>query len=127
MNNKFRRDYEILILSQKKCYYRTMLNADPILKRYQTELEAEFGDRLDSIVLFGSRARGEATPDSDYDVAVFIHRATSLYEEGKKLSKIETAIARNTGVLINSIPFSADAPNPPTILMNNIRREGITL
>jgi predicted nucleotidyltransferase len=35
-------------------------------------IETIYGDRLARVVLYGSRARGDAHPDSDYDVAVFI-------------------------------------------------------
>ena len=45
---------------------------DPILKRFRAALGEIYGDRLERVVLFGSRARGDAMEDSDYDVAVFI-------------------------------------------------------
>jgi predicted nucleotidyltransferase len=45
---------------------------DPILKRFRAALDALYGGRLERVVLFGSRARGEARQDSDYDVAVFL-------------------------------------------------------
>jgi uncharacterized protein len=35
-------------------------------------LKEAFGDRLKTVVLFGSRARGEARPESDHDVFVVI-------------------------------------------------------
>jgi hypothetical protein len=44
---------------------------DPDLKRFRTSLRAIYGERLERAVLFGSRLRGDARPDSDYDVAVF--------------------------------------------------------
>jgi predicted nucleotidyltransferase len=31
-----------------------------------------YGERAERVVLFGSRARGDAHRDSDYDVAVFL-------------------------------------------------------
>ena len=31
-----------------------------------------YGDRLERVVLYGSRARGDAREDFDYDVAVFL-------------------------------------------------------
>jgi predicted nucleotidyltransferase len=31
-----------------------------------------YGDRIERVVLFGSRARGDAQENSDYDVAVFL-------------------------------------------------------
>lgn len=36
-------------------------------------LAARYGARLDRVLLFGSRARGDPTPDSDWDFAVFLH------------------------------------------------------
>ncbi len=46
---------------------------DPILERFRAALTEIYGNRLERVVLFGSRARGDAQPDSDYDVAVFLH------------------------------------------------------
>ncbi len=46
-----------------------VITADPILKQYRQALDAAYGERIERIervVLFGSRARGEATADSDY-------------------------------------------------------------
>jgi predicted nucleotidyltransferase len=45
---------------------------DPILRRFHAALSDLYGNRLERVVLFGSRARGDAREDSDYDVAVFI-------------------------------------------------------
>ena len=42
-----------------------------LLQSFRAALNEMYGDRIDRVVLFGSRARGDARPDSDYDVAVF--------------------------------------------------------
>ena len=39
-----------------------------ILKEYRTRLEETLGENLDSIVLYGSQARGDAEEGSDIDV-----------------------------------------------------------
>jgi predicted nucleotidyltransferase len=39
---------------------------DPILKRFRAALDEMYGDRLERVVLFGSRARGDAREDSDW-------------------------------------------------------------
>jgi predicted nucleotidyltransferase len=46
---------------------------NPILAKFRAALAETYGDRLERVVLFGSRARGDAQPDSDYDVAVFLN------------------------------------------------------
>ena len=40
--------------------------------RFCKALGEIYGNQIDCVVLFGSRARGDARPDSDYDVAVFL-------------------------------------------------------
>jgi predicted nucleotidyltransferase len=45
---------------------------DPTLQRFKAALKETYGDRIDRIVLFGSRARGDARTESDYDIAVFL-------------------------------------------------------
>jgi predicted nucleotidyltransferase len=54
---------------------------DPILKRLRAALDEVYGARAERVVLFGSRARGDAREDSDYDVAVFIENPDSQGEE----------------------------------------------
>ena len=44
-------------------------NVDPILSRFRAALDEVYGERIERVVLFCSRARGDARPDSDYDVA----------------------------------------------------------
>ena len=45
---------------------------DPVLKRFRAAVNEIYGDRVERVVLYGSRARGDAQKDSDYDVAVFL-------------------------------------------------------
>lgn len=45
---------------------------DPILSHSRPAIEEIYGPRLDRVVLFGSWARSEGRPDSDYGVAVFL-------------------------------------------------------
>ena len=42
------------------------------LRRYVAALERRFGDDLVSVVVFGSRARGDARPESDIDVLLVV-------------------------------------------------------
>src|SRR3954464_1001848 len=48
------------------------LATDPILKHFRAALDEIYGYRLERVVLFGSKARGDAGEDSDYDIAVFL-------------------------------------------------------
>ena len=42
--------------------------ADTVVLEFAQRVRSVLGDRLHAIYLFGSRARGNAPPDSDYDV-----------------------------------------------------------
>lgn len=44
-------------------------------QRIRELIEGALGDRLDAAYLFGSRARGDATADSDWDVLVMVHES----------------------------------------------------
>lgn len=97
------------------------------LTRLRAALHALYGDRLERAVLFGSRARGDARPDSDYDVAIFLHHYTRAWPELQPLGKITTDILQDTGAVISALPFPAGSYRDRTILMADIRREGTDL
>lgn len=104
-----------------------MATTDPVLTQFRVALDALYGERIERVVLFGSRARGDARPDSDYDVAVFLQGYDDFGREAQTLAEIETTILDERGVVINSLPFPAGAYQNRTGLMQEIRREGLDL
>src|SRR4051812_10417625 len=68
--NGYGREYQDRAIVVKRSMPAAGLD-DPILKRFRTALDQLYGDRIERVVLFGSRARGDAREDSDYDLAVF--------------------------------------------------------
>ena len=101
---------------------------DPILKRFRTALDEMYGDRLERVVLYGSRARGDAREDSDYDVAVFLRDMPDRWPELDRLADLGTRILGETGELINALAYPAGFYNDPRMpLMYAIRAEGIDL
>ena len=100
---------------------------DPVLDRFRTAVTALYGDRLDRVVLFGSRARGDFQPDSDYDVAVFVRQLDGYWDEVRRLADVTTDILLDTGAVISAKPFSAESYNDTLPLMGEIRRDGLEL
>ncbi len=100
---------------------------DPILKRFRAALDALYGDRIERVVLFGSRARGDAREDSDYDVAVFLIDPSPLSDERHRLADAETDILYVTGAVIHAMPFVAGSYRERTGFMHEVRRDGIDL
>jgi predicted nucleotidyltransferase len=97
---------------------------DPILRRFRDALDALYGERIERVVLFGSRARGDARADSDYDLAVFIKDFGAFSAELDPLVEIETDILCDTGAVINALPFPAGAYAERTGFMHELRRDG---
>lgn len=101
--------------------------ADPVLSRLRTALSSLYGPRIERVVLFGSRARSDGRPDSDYDVAIFLKNFSDRWQEIDRIIPIVTQITDDTGAVIHAMPFRAGAYQDRTSLMREIRREGVDL
>lgn len=81
------------------------------------------------VILFGSRARGDARPDSDWDVLVLLEGKVTAAREQKiysLLSKVELATEQVLSIIIYQKDYwqqvLKDSP-----LYNNVSREGLVL
>ncbi len=71
------------------------LITDPVLVLFREALDDAYGTQnIERVVLFGSRARGDARPDSDYDIAVFLKEPGELWDDLGRLSHITTIASR---------------------------------
>ena len=98
---------------------------DPQFKQIADLLRARYGARLHQVLFFGSRARGDASAESDYDCILVFDQVTSslksdldhlaaqwLLERGMVLAWV--AISENDLERLRYEPF-----------LQNARREGI--
>jgi predicted nucleotidyltransferase len=97
--------------------------------RWATQLVRDlYGDRLQHLLLFGSYARGEATPESDVDLLVVLDGPVRSYDEAKRTSRIATRAAayRDTALSFThlSVEDFSDHRRP---LVRSVREEGIDL
>lgn len=97
---------------------------DPVLVRFRRALDAQYGSRIERVVLFGSRARGDARADSDYDVAIFQKDFHDRWSEVDRLVPVVTDILYSEGAFVHALPYRAGAWLDRTPLMHEIRREG---
>ncbi len=95
-----------------------------VLLRLREELDRVYGARLDRVVLYGSRARGQARNDSDYDVAVFLRDLNDRRQERNRLADLATDILYSEGRLVHVLPFPAGSYDDRTPLMHEIRKDG---
>jgi len=100
---------------------------DPILVRFRSALGDLYGPALDRVVLFGSRGRGDGTPASDYDVAVFLKDIDDLMPEFARLADLRVQFLDRDGAFFEAIPFKASAYGERTPIMHEIRSFGLTL
>jgi predicted nucleotidyltransferase len=113
-------------LLAKRTYGLALIN-DPILKRYRAKLDEVYGDRIERVVLFGSRARGDARKDSDYDIAVFLREMHDRFGEMNRLADLSTEFLDETGEFIHAMPYRAGSYDERTPLMLEVRACGVDL
>ena len=53
-----------------------MLSSGEVINQFKTVIHNIYGDRLDKIVMYGSRARGDFKEDSDFDFLVILKDGT---------------------------------------------------
>ncbi len=100
---------------------------DPILMKFRKALDEVYGSRIERVVLFGSRARGDACADSDYDVAIFLRDLIDRRAEVERLTALQDEVMACADPFIDAIPFPAGAWAERSTFMHELRREGLDL
>lgn len=101
---------------------------DATVSKFRVALEAAYGPRIERVVLYGSRARGDAKQGSDYDVARFLRDIVNRWEEFGTLADIELNLLDATGEAVHVMPYPAGSwRDPASPIMYEIRRDGIDL
>jgi len=105
---------------------QTTIETDPILSHLRTEL-VRLKPHIRQLILFGSRARGEADPDSDYDLLAIVDQVTHPLKA--EISRLAGDFLYDYNILLSLLPveevrYNDDLYEP---LFINIRREGVIL
>lgn len=79
---------------------------DKKLKIFIDQLRKRFGKNLKKIVLFGSRARGDHSEESDYDLLLIFEKVTP--EMKKYVDEIENEMLLSRGTLFSTFLFTAE-------------------
>ncbi|MGH9938758.1 MAG: nucleotidyltransferase domain-containing protein [Blastocatellia bacterium] len=97
-----------------------------ILSELRGRLVEHYGDRLVDVVLFGSQARGDASPGSDIDVMAVLKGAVYPGAEIERTGDFVAELSLKYDVLISVIFRSEEAfYYSETPLLINVRREGV--
>jgi len=81
------------------------------------------------VILFGSQARGDARPDSDWDLLVLVNKEKrNLIEDYDRYGYPFSEIGDKHGAFISAIVYTKkDWESRPSILKYNVEREGIEI
>ena len=98
------------------------------LEEFNNAVSALFRDRLCSVILYGSHARGDALPDSDIDILVVLDSSENLSHDWDQCIDRAADLASRTGVLISvMVCLAKDFAEREHTLLMNIRREGVAV
>jgi len=100
---------------------------DPVVQEFAAMLRQRLGSHLRQLLLFGSRARGDAQDGSDYDMLVVVdHRTPELRAV---ILEVESQLMERYGALVATVLRSETEWQQfqGFPLARNIAREGVPL
>jgi len=97
-----------------------------LLAEFKRRAEDALPGRISRMVLFGSRGRGDAGPDSDWDIAVFVKGKASSWDT-LRLADAAYDLIIDSGQFIQPIALSEDEVTYRDPLREHIEAEGKAL
>ncbi len=96
------------------------------LGELQDGLRRIYGGRLKGVYVFGSHARGEATPDSDLDVLIVLDSVDAYSAEIKRTSHLIAQLCLDSGLGLSRVFLSeSDWLSGQTPFLLNVREEAV--
>ncbi len=82
---------------------------------------------IESIVLFGSYARGEAAAESDIDLLISYEKLTGAFALGGVYAELEEALGKPVDVVSENALTADYADTHARALLDEISREGVVI
>jgi predicted nucleotidyltransferase len=110
-------------------FARLRPNERAALSEYVARLRAKFGDRVQRVILYGSRARGEGDAESDLDVLVVVEDGDWRFHDAVAVEAVEPWLKHDA--LLSPIVWSQDQYEQQArwqlLFFRNLQRDGIEL
>lgn len=101
------------------------MDIEHIVREFKEKAEKLYGKRLKNIILYGSWARGQATEDSDIDLAIVLDGEVDPCREIDAMIDLITDINLDFETLLSVFPLSVtDFRQLNSPLLLNLRKEG---
>ena len=72
-----------------------------VLREFRRQIQEEFPEWSFQLTLFGSRARGDAGPDSDMDVLIQVETERVSFPEKQRLRRVAGEISMDFGIVLS--------------------------
>lgn len=82
------------------------LDPHQIARDVARDLRRLYGDRLRSVLLFGSWARGDAHPESDIDLLVVLDRVDSVWDELRRMDALLWRHSFDNDTVVTALPVA---------------------
>jgi predicted nucleotidyltransferase len=112
---------------------RTLENLSAAERRLVADLRQRLSAELPGIgarlTIFGSRARGDAEPDSDLDVLVELDVEHVSFADKQRLRRVATAVSIASGIIVSLLVVdqSIMVERGDFSVFENVREEGIAV
>lgn len=95
-----------------------------LVREFKRRAEQALPGRIVRVMLYGSRARGDARDDSDCDLAVFL-RGEPTPADRRVLSDIDFDLMMESGHYLQTIAIDASRSPEESYFVHNVLKDGL--
>jgi len=108
-------------------FVKSTAQNDPVLRFFKSAIAGTLGNRVREVLLFGSRARGDATAESDYDLLVVVDKVDTSVVQG--IDDIAGRALLDHGAVVSAFPIAQEdrTRRRYSPLLINVAREGMAV